>query len=268
MKQANAGGVRISYEDMGQGEPALLMMPAWCMSHAGFAQVPQRLAAHRRVLALDWRGHGQSETPKEDFGWEGLVQDALAVLEASGARQVVPVTLSHAGWAGIELRRRLGPERIPKIVHLDWIVLPPPPFYMEIVNALAEPDNWQPTRDQLFGMWLEGVDMPALTHFVRDEMGGYSPEMWMRSGREIGACYNLGEYPLKFSSTLNPPAPTLHIYAQPDMPGYLEGQQQFAQQNPWFQVEKLQAHSHFPTFEVPDQIAALIEKFVASGGKA
>ena len=32
--------------------------------------------------------------------------------------------------------------------------------------------------------------------------------------------------------------------------------------------EKLQAQSHFPTFEVPDQIAAKIENFVASGGKA
>jgi hypothetical protein len=56
------------------------------------------------------------------------------------------------------------------------------------------------------------------------------------------------------------------MYAQPDMPGYLEGQQAFAAENPWFRVEKLQAHSHFPTFEVADQIAAKIENFVASGG--
>ena len=42
------------------------------------------------------------------------------------------------------------------------------------------------------------------------------------------------------------------------MPGYLEGQQAFAAENSWFQVAKLQAHSHFPTFEVPDQIAARI----------
>ena len=44
-------------------------------------------------------------------------------------------------------------------------------------------------------------------------------------------------------------------------------EQAFAAENSWFQVAKLQAHSHFPTFEVPDQIAAKIESFVASGGK-
>jgi len=277
MKQANAGGVKIAYEDLGQGagarsagpDPgALLLMPAWCMSHAGFAQLPAKLAARHRVLAVDWRGHGQSETPAGDFGWEALVEDSLAVMQASGARQFIPVTLSHSGWAAIELRRRLGAQTIPKIVHLDWIVLPPPPFYMEIVHALAEPDKWQATRDQLFAMWLEGVEQPELIHFVRDEMGGFSPAMWMRSGREIGACYSQGGYPLSASSMLNPPAPTLHLYAQPADPGYLAGQREFAAANPWFQVTHLGAHSHFPTFEVPDQIAARIEGFVASGGKA
>ena len=89
-----------------------------------------------------------------------------------------------------------------------------------------------------------------------------------RSGREIGACYARGEYPLKALSTLNPPAPTLHLYAQPDMPEYLQGQQAFAAENPWFRVTKLQAHSHFPTFEVPDQIAGEIERFVTARGGA
>jgi pimeloyl-ACP methyl ester carboxylesterase len=265
MREANSGGVGIRYEDLGQGEPALLMMPAWCMSHAGFGRLPATLSAKRRVLALDWRGHGQSDAPARDFGWEGLVEDALAVIEASGARQVVPVTLSHAGWAGVELRRRLGEQRVPKLVHLDWVVLPPPPFYMEIVNNLAIPDRWQATRDQLFGMWLEGTNDPELTRFVRDEMGGYSAEMWLRSGREIGRCYAAGEYPLNALAALTPPAPTLHLYAQPDLPGYLEGQEAFQAENPWFHVKKLKARSHFPTFEVPDEMAADIERFVVSG---
>jgi pimeloyl-ACP methyl ester carboxylesterase len=268
MKQVEAAGVKVSYGDLGQGEPALLLMPAWCMSHHGFAELPRKLATKRRVLAIDWPGHGQSETPKGDFGWQALTETAQAVLEASGARQAVPVTLSHSGWAAIELRRRLGPERIPKIVHLDWIMLAPPPFYMEIVRALSQPDTWQATRDQLFGMWLEGVDQPDLIRFVREEMGGYSADMWLRSGREIGECYRLGEYPLKASSTLNPPAPTLHIFAQSAMPGFLEGQQEFAAANPWFHVKQLDASSHFPTYEQPDEIAAIIERFVTTGGTA
>ena len=262
MKETSAGNVKIAYEDLGSAEPALLLMPAWCMSHHGFDKLPQMLSEKHRVLALDWRGHGASETPKEDFGWQAFLEDALAVIEDSGVQQVIPVTLSHSGWAAVELRRKLGPERVPKIINLDWIVLPPPPFYMEIVRALATPEGWEPTRDKLFEMWLEGVKNPDLISFVRDEMGGYSGEMWMRSGREIGACYDSGEYPLKALATLDPPAPTLHLYSQPPDPAYLAGQQQFGEANPWFHVTQLQAHSHFPTFEVAQEIAQEIEIFV------
>ena len=39
------------------------------------------------------------------------MHDALAVIADSGAQSVVPVALAHAGWVGIELRRRLGHAR-------------------------------------------------------------------------------------------------------------------------------------------------------------
>ncbi|WP_448562622.1 alpha/beta fold hydrolase [Trichothermofontia sp.] len=255
--------VKIYYEDLGQGEPALLMMPAWCMSYAGFATLPQICAANRRVLALDWRGHGQSETPSEDFGAEGLIEDTLAVIAASGAETIIPVTMSHSGWVGIEVRKRLG-DRIPKIIHLDWLVLPPPPEYVEFVSGLAEPDKWEGVRDALFDIWLEGTDDPALTAFVRGEMGSYGADMWMRSGRGIGGCYQAGEYPLNAMMTIDPPAPILHIYAQPSADDYLAAQEAFAQEHPWYHVHRLQANSHFPTFEVPEDMARAIEGFVKS----
>ncbi|MCL6505968.1 MAG: alpha/beta hydrolase [Bryobacteraceae bacterium] len=57
------------------------------------------------TLALDWRGHGQSEKPAGDFGTADLADDAMAVIEASRAEQVVPVALSHAGWVAIRTGR-------------------------------------------------------------------------------------------------------------------------------------------------------------------
>jgi len=264
MKATTSDGVQIDYADQGNGEPAVLMLPAWCMSRNGFKNVPELLAKKRRVLSLDWRGHGASEKPAADFGAAQLVEDALAVIEASGAAQVDIVTLSHAGWVAIEIRRRLGAARIPKIVHLDWIVLPPPPEYMGLVRALATPEGWEGARDVLFGMWLQGVDDAELISFVRDEMGSVDGEMWMRSGREIGAGIDGGGSALEALSKLDPPAPALHIYAQPADEGYYQAQVQFGEANPWYHVHRLPAHSHFPTFEIPDQIAAIIEEFLAA----
>jgi pimeloyl-ACP methyl ester carboxylesterase len=228
-----------------------------------FSQLPKRFATHQRVLAFDWRGHGQSESPAGDFGANDLVEDALAVIEASGAQRVVPVTLAHAGWIAIELRRRLA-ERIPQIVHIDWIVLPPPPQFLELVKGLEAPEQWQQARDQLFKIWLEGVDNPEVIRFIHEEMGSHSAEMWIRSGREIGSGYAQAGSPLQALSTIDPPVPVLHLYTQPDDPEYLAAQESFAATHPWFSVRKLKAHSHFPTFEAPDEIEAAIEKFVAS----
>lgn len=65
-------------------------------------------------------------------------------------------------------------------------------------------------------------------------------------------------------AALSPQAQVIHLYAQPEDPGYLAAQQRFAGANPWFQVKKLQARSHFPMYEVPDQMAAAINRFVSS----
>lgn len=262
MAQAQSRGTMIDFDDQGKGEPALLFMPGWCSSRGVFEPLASRCAARRRTLALDWRGHGRSETPASDFGASDLVEDALAVIAAGGAQNVVPVALSHAGWVAIELRRRLG-ARIPKLVLLDWIILEAPPPFLGVLQALQDPSQWQQTREQLFGMWLEGVDSAALSRFIREDMGSYPFEMWARAGREIAAAYAEAGSPLRALATLDPPLPVLHLYAQPDDPAYLAAQQSFAVAHPWFRVEKLQARSHFPMFEAPEAMAAAIEQFVA-----
>lgn len=68
MPEVKSHGTLISYDDQGRGEPALLFMPGWCGSRSVFDQLAARCAARWRTLALDWRGHGQSEAPTGDFG--------------------------------------------------------------------------------------------------------------------------------------------------------------------------------------------------------
>lgn len=255
-------GIRIHYDDCGQGEPALLMMPGWCGSRRVFDPLAERCGAMRRTLVLDWRGHGQSESPSGDFGAEDLVEDAVTVIMASGARQVVPVALSHAGWVAIELRRRLA-TLIPKLVFLDWIVLDPPRLFLDALLGLQSPTEWERTREQLFSMWLHGLDIPTLTRYVREDMGSHGLVMWARAGREIGSAYARFGSPLRALAVMDERMPVLHLYAQPDDPDYLAAQQAFSAEHPWFQVRRLEARSHFPMFETPDEMAAAIETFVA-----
>lgn len=263
MPYMTSNDVQISWDDQGQGGPALLLLPGWCGSRSIFDGLLRRCSAQRRVIAPDWRGHGQSGTCLKDFGARELVDDTLAVIATSGAETVVPVALSHASWIAIELRRRLGP-RIPKIVLLDTIVFDAPPPFLGALAALRDPEQWRQTREQLFSMWLHGLDIPELSRYVREDMGAYGFEMWARAGREISAAYAQAGSPLSALAALAEPLPVLHMYAQPDDPAYLAGQQAFAAAHPWFQALKLDAHSHFPMLEVPDVMAAAIERFVAA----
>src|SRR3954447_24994565 len=100
-------GLSIAYVDSGSSDLALLCLPGWCIERSVFAPLLASTGAGRRVIALDWRGHGESERPEGDFGANELLEDALAVVAASGAKQVVPVAQAHAGWIAVELARRL-----------------------------------------------------------------------------------------------------------------------------------------------------------------
>ncbi len=54
----------------------------------------------------------------------------------------------------------------------------------------------------------------------------------------------------------------LHLYAQPGDPDFLRAQEDFAEEHEWFEVRRLEAHSHFPMLEVPEDLAVAIEEFV------
>lgn len=260
VKRASSHGVGIAYEEHGpKSGPALLCLPGWCSNRTLFAPFVELVAARRRVLALDWRGHGDSDRPSDDFGMPELVQDALAIVAASGADRIVPLAVSHAGWVAIELRRRMA-DRVPAVVFLDWLVLDPPPPFTDALGALQDPARWRHTRDQLFAMWLAGAPAPVAEQ-IRREMGAYGFEMWSRAGREIAAAYSRHGSPLRLLSAM-PPAPALHLYAQPRDAGFLDAQEEFARRHPWFAVRRLDASSHFPVLEIPRVTAAAIEAFL------
>jgi hypothetical protein len=94
------------------------------------------------------------------------------------------VALSHAGWVALELRRKLGAERIPAVVLLDWMPLGTPSGFAGALQALQDPQEWSATRAQLFGLWSAGVDSPDVLRYV-DSMSAYGFPMWSRAGREI-----------------------------------------------------------------------------------
>jgi pimeloyl-ACP methyl ester carboxylesterase len=192
-----------------------------------------------------------------------MVADALGVIEASGVERVVPVAASHSGWVAIELRRRLGPERVPKIIHMDWMVVEPSAPYMALLRTMQTSEGWPEARETLFTIWRAGSDAPEIGAVI-DVMREQNGEMWMRSGREITAAYERNSSPLQTYERMDPPpGGVLHLYGQPQDPAFLEAQEEFAARHPWFRVERVPAQTHFAMVETAKEASGAIEAFVA-----
>lgn len=250
----------LAHTDTGSGEPALLLLPGWCGDRSVFDGLLARLGTSRRTVAADLPEHGQSPRTGGDFSADDVVDAAVALVEELRVDRVVPVALSHAGWVAIELRRRLGAQRVPGIVLLDWMVLGTPPGFDDALAGLQDDRAWADVRAALFGMWTQGVDEPSVHDYV-SSMGTYGAAHWQRAGREISIGFTANGSPLAALDALGEPCRTMHLYAQPADDEVLAAQRAFAETHPWFEVHRLDARSHFPMFEVPDEMAALVEEF-------
>jgi pimeloyl-ACP methyl ester carboxylesterase len=101
-------GVRIAFEVVGQGAPILLIhgfgsdrnqnwrAPGWYQTLTG---------AGYSVIALDCRGHGESDKPHrtEDYAESRMAEDALLVMKAAGHAQAFVMGYSMGGAIAIRL---------------------------------------------------------------------------------------------------------------------------------------------------------------------
>jgi pimeloyl-ACP methyl ester carboxylesterase len=251
--------------DLGVGDPVLLHLPGWCGGREVFDPLLEHTARRHRSISVDLPGHGDSPAPATDFGVSQVADAAAALIAAEQLSRVVPVALSHAGWTALEVLRRLGPDRVPAVVLLDWMPLGAPPQFAGALAALQGPDSWLAARAGLFAMWGEGVDHPAVHSYIAS-MGDYGFDAWSRAGREIAQAFAAEPVPLAAFGRLPRPVPVLHVYAQPRDDAFLHAQQAYAEEHPWFRVRRLEATSHFPSLEVPEQVTVVIRDFLSGLG--
>ena len=86
-------GATVSVTDVGEG-PAIVLLHGVCMASAFFARNVEALAAHHRVVALDFRGHGQSPPAPDGHTVPQYARDVRALCERLGLERPVLV-----GWS-------------------------------------------------------------------------------------------------------------------------------------------------------------------------
>ncbi|TDC38780.1 alpha/beta hydrolase [Micromonospora sp. 15K316] len=110
-------GRRLSYLDFGGPDPVLIALHGHFSEGADFAPLAERLGSRWRVIALDQRGHGESDRAT-DYDRGGYVGDVMALLDHLGLAEVALLGHSLGGVNAYQFAAR-HPDRVTALVVED-----------------------------------------------------------------------------------------------------------------------------------------------------
>ena len=102
MAFADSDGVKIRWEEQGDGEPLLLVQGLGYTLDMWHRSLPI-LAERYRVITYDNRGVGQSEVPEGPYSTQAMAEDGIAVLDAAGVESAHVLGASLGGMIAQEL---------------------------------------------------------------------------------------------------------------------------------------------------------------------
>ena len=212
----------------GSGTPVLLLHGLASSRHIWDLVVPH--LSGLSVVALDQRGHGDSERPSGPYDGATVTTDALTALDALGISRAVVVGHSWGAWTALRLAAEV-PGRVLSVVALDGGIrrigagedlpreelrrrMEPPRTALPLPDVLARMRSgplgpwWSPAVEQAQRALLEvGPDGLARSRFpfeahmqVVDDLLDARPEDWfpaVRCPAWLVSCEPHGPDPLK-----------------------------------------------------------------------
>ncbi|MBI3248035.1 MAG: alpha/beta hydrolase [Deltaproteobacteria bacterium] len=178
MPYALVRGVRLYYEDRGEGPPLLLIPGALGTGQSDFGpQLDDLPAEGIRVLAPDARGYGNSRPPEREFSLDFYRQDALdcaALMESIGCDSYAVGGWSDGAIIGLLLALQR-PHNVSKLVAWGG-------------NAyLTDEDIAAYEKTRLLSSWS-----PRMVHTMGQVYGARLQELWSAWCDAMQAMYRAG----------------------------------------------------------------------------
>lgn len=249
-------GIALAYEEAGQGAPSLVFVHGLACHRGFWTEQMKHFSRHYRVLAVDLRGHGQSDAPEERYTMQLLAEDVAWMCSQLAIERPVVVGHSLGGLVALELAASHS-EQVRAVTLIDSILLAPnvrARFVRGLVAALRSGDAsralreyystfFGPHDDQARMAWIldEIVHTPAhVTSSILEE----SVQSW-DDADALGRC----EVPLLYLDASTPNADLARA----------------TKLQPRLVVGRTVGSGHFSPCEVPEQINAMLDRFLAVG---
>lgn len=129
-------GGTIAYDDQGTG-PLVLCLPAGGDTRAEYRfTTPTLVAAGYRVVTMDIRGQGETSAVWDDYGYEAMSADVVALLQHLQAGPAVVIGVSKAAGV-VALAAVDHPELIRKVVAMGPFMRTKPKLMSKLTANLA-----------------------------------------------------------------------------------------------------------------------------------
>lgn len=139
----------------GRGAPVILLSNSLGTDQAMWQPQLDMLGSKYTVLRYDTRGHGSSDTPPGPYTFDGLVADAIAVLDHFGVEKADYMGLSLGGMTGLGVSLK-HPDRIGRLICCDARADAPDGFIkswddrVAAIRANGIETLWAPTAERWF----------------------------------------------------------------------------------------------------------------------
>lgn len=253
-------GTRIHYEATGTGDPPLVLVHGWCSNLRHWDALVEHFAPRHRVLTVDRRGHGGSDVPPAASGGYTAARhgaDLAEVMDATGTTGAVVV--GHAGGApGVLALAADRPDLVRALVLVDTIISPE--------STAGDPDDPAGTAlgamiDQILGDDGAAAFTAMYSAMFSTHAGPVATEAVASASRVPPAVAaeelrSLAIDTVGLARAARAPVLWLTVAGADEV--WLRTV--FAD----VQFGQVVGSGHFPHLEVPDQVHAMLERFVGT----
>ena len=262
-------GVRLAHFETGPANPRtlpLVLVNGWTGDHRIFMPQIAHFGQTRRVVAINLRGHGDSDAPKQDYTMAGFADDIAWQCEQLALQRPVVIGHSLGGAIALEMCGR-HPELASGLIMINSIVMGRRELRESLevsllLQGIGGPDYLAVSRANAWEIGCD-YDDPARRQAIFDEY-------------ILPPCESTPQH-VAFSALRNvldhePTAaaeacriPMAYISADVPLVNMARDLDRLKELCPQLVIAKTMLAGHFNTIEVADQVNAMIERFLAVG---
>jgi pimeloyl-ACP methyl ester carboxylesterase len=258
-------GARIAYYEHGTGEPTLVLTHPVVYGLGTFQPILELLCQEFRIITIDPRGTGRSAPLPGVYLVRDHMEDARAVIEATGNRPVVFIGISRTGAIAVNFAATY-PRLVEKLVLIGTHHSPPgtdgrpvdPNHWTQRFMAVARAGD----REQAFRVaWETGCSEPGSRDLIESFVRMSHELPW-----EVWENYFV-EDPGRDLRPLLPAlsVPTLVLHGESDHMIPLEAGHYLADHIPDAQFYLFKGRCHAPMFTATVEFAQVVRHFIRTG---